>query len=100
MMSLSRQAQTEALSPGLARIINDKRDQAASRQRDLTLKVKALLSEARLFVRGAEIEIRSEDAQACPRRTAARSGRVGKRGATPCQNFNIRAAFAHPTKLP
>ncbi len=58
-----RQAQTEAVSPGGVRIINEKREQATGRLRDLTLKAKVLLTEARLFARGAEIEIRSEDAQ-------------------------------------
>lgn len=58
-----RQAQTEAVSSGRARIINEKREQATSRLRDLTLKAKALLIEARLFARGAELEIRSENAQ-------------------------------------
>ena len=46
------------------RIIREKGEQNAQRSRDLVAKIRKLLAEARLFVRGEEIEIRSEDAEA------------------------------------
>jgi hypothetical protein len=59
-----RQARAVAQRDTIERIIRDKGEQNSSRQRDLTLKARSLLAEARLFVRGEEIEVRSEDPQA------------------------------------
>ncbi len=59
-----RQARSVTQQTSIERIVREKGEQNNSRQRDLTLKARALVSEARLFVRGEEIEVRSEDAQA------------------------------------
>ena len=58
-----RQARSAAQQQTIERIVRDKGEQNASRYRDLTNRAKTLLSEARLFVRGEEIEVRSDDAQ-------------------------------------
>ena len=57
-----RQARSVAQQPSIERIVREKGEQNNSRQRDLTLKARALVCDARLFVRGEEIEVRSEDA--------------------------------------
>jgi hypothetical protein len=59
-----RQARAVAQQPTIERIIREKGEQNSARQRDLTLKARSLVSEARLFVRGEEIDVRSEDPQA------------------------------------
>lgn len=59
-----RQARSVTQQPSIERIVREKGEQNNSRQRDLTLKARALVGAARLFVRGEEIEVRSEDAQA------------------------------------
>lgn len=59
-----RQARAVAQQPTIERIVREKGEQNSSRQRDLTLRAQRLLADARLFVRGEEIEVRSEDAQA------------------------------------
>lgn len=59
-----RQARAVAQQPTIERIIREKGVQNSSRQRDLTLRARSLLADARLFVRGEEIEVRSEDPQA------------------------------------
>ena len=59
-----RQARSVTQQPSIERIVREKGEQNNSRQRDLTLKARALVCDARLFVRGEEIEVRSEDAQA------------------------------------
>ena len=59
-----RQARAVAQQPTIERIVREKGEQNSSRQRDLTLRAQRLLAEARLFVRGEEIEVRSEDPQA------------------------------------
>lgn len=59
-----RQARAVAQRDTIERIIRDKGEQNSSRQRELTVKARSLLADARLFVRGEEIEIRSEDPQA------------------------------------
>ncbi|WP_312608293.1 BREX system P-loop protein BrxC [Agrobacterium pusense] len=56
-----RQAQTSAMREGMDRIISDKRTQNAARYRDLTTKAASLVSDAKLFVRGEELEVRAED---------------------------------------
>lgn len=58
-----RQARAVTQQPSIERIVREKGEQNSSRQRDLTLKARALVGDARLFVRGEEIEVRSEDAQ-------------------------------------
>ncbi|UWU92692.1 BREX system P-loop protein BrxC [Bradyrhizobium sp. CB1015] len=59
-----RQARAVAQQPTIERIIRDKGEQNSNRQRDLALKARALVGDARLFVRGEEIDVRSEDPQA------------------------------------
>lgn len=59
-----RQARTEAMPPARARILAEKGELATFRERDLASRVKSLVADARLYVRGEEIEIRGEDAQA------------------------------------
>ncbi|MFG1346539.1 BREX system P-loop protein BrxC [Xanthobacter autotrophicus DSM 431] len=59
-----RQARAVTQQPAIERIIREKGEQNSGRQRDLTLKARSLVGEARLFVRGEEIEVRSEDPQA------------------------------------
>jgi hypothetical protein len=59
-----RQARAVTQQPAIERIIREKGEQNSSRQRDLTLKARTLVAEGRLFVRGEEIEVRSEDPQA------------------------------------
>ncbi|MER9202955.1 BREX system P-loop protein BrxC [Mesorhizobium sp. M0933] len=59
-----RQARAVTQQPTIERIIREKGEQNGSRQRDLTLRARTLLTDARLFVRGEEIEVRSEDPQA------------------------------------
>jgi len=59
-----RQTRTAAVQPSIERIIRDKGEQNGVRQRELVTKTRTLLGEARLFVRGEEIEVRSDDAQA------------------------------------
>lgn len=59
-----RQARAVTQQPSIERIIRDKGEQNGGRQRDLTLKARLLVGDARLFVRGEEIELRSEDPQA------------------------------------
>lgn len=58
-----RQARAVTQQPAIERIIREKGEQNSSRQRDLTLKARTLVGEARLFVRGEEIDVRSEDPQ-------------------------------------
>ena len=58
-----RQARSATQQPTIERIVRGKGDQNASRYRDLTNRAKALLSEARLFAREEEVEVRSDDAQ-------------------------------------
>jgi hypothetical protein len=59
-----RQTRATAPQPSIDRIIRDKGEKNGALQRDLTNKMRALVGEAKLFVRGEEIEIRSDDAQA------------------------------------
>lgn len=57
------QASSQPHQPILQRIIIEKRDQIGQRERALELHARRLLTEARLFVRGQELEIGGEDAQ-------------------------------------
>ena len=59
-----RQARAVTQQPTIERIVREKGEQNSGRQRDLTLRSQRLLADARLFVRGEEIEVRSEDPQA------------------------------------
>jgi hypothetical protein len=59
-----RQAASQSHQPILQRIIGDKREQISQREHDLERYAKRLLGQARLFVRGQELEIGGEDAQA------------------------------------
>ncbi len=58
-----RQNRSVSDQPTIERIVSDKGQQNATRYRDLTTRLKTLLSEAQLFVRGEEIDIRGDDAQ-------------------------------------
>jgi len=58
-----RQAATQQYQPILQRIIGDKREQIGQRERSLEMQAKRLLSEARLFSRGQELDIGGEDPQ-------------------------------------
>lgn len=58
-----RQNRSVTDQPSVERIISEKGAQNAIRYRDLTGRLKTLISEARLFVRGEEVDIRADDAQ-------------------------------------
>ena len=59
-----RQSRAVTQQPTIERIVREKGEQNSRRQRDLTLKARTLVGDARLFIRGEEIEVRSEDPQA------------------------------------
>lgn len=59
-----RQTRATATQPSVERIIRDKGEQNGTRQRDLITKTRTLIGGAKLFARGAEIEVRTDDAQA------------------------------------
>jgi|TARA_R110002073_G_scaffold29145_5_gene92072 hypothetical protein len=58
-----RQSRTGSPQPGRDRIIAEKGEQNARRIKDLEMRLRRLMSEARLFVRGDELDIGGEDAQ-------------------------------------
>ncbi len=58
-----RQARTGTHQPGRDRIVSEKGEQNSRRYKDLELRLRRLLAEARLFVRGDELEIGGEDPQ-------------------------------------
>jgi hypothetical protein len=58
-----RQARTGSPQPGRDRIVAEKGDQNRRRKKDMELRLRKLLSEARMFVRGDELEIGGEDPQ-------------------------------------
>jgi hypothetical protein len=58
-----RQARGGAAQPGRDRIIAEKGEQNSRRGKDLELRLRKHLAEARVFVRGDEIDIGGEDAQ-------------------------------------
>jgi len=58
-----RQAFAGQEQPGRDRIIAEKRDQNSRREKDLLTRLRSLMSEARLFVRGTELEFGGEDPQ-------------------------------------
>lgn len=59
-----RQASSQQHQPVLQRIIGDKREQIGQRERALEVQAKKLLSDARIFVRGQELEVSIEEPQA------------------------------------
>lgn len=58
-----RQSRTGSPQPGRDRIVAEKGEQNARRAKDLEMRLRKLMSEAHLFVRGDELEIGGEDAQ-------------------------------------
>lgn len=58
-----RQSRSTSMRPTLERIITSKGQQNGANHNELARRIKGLIAEARLFVRGEEIEIRSEDPQ-------------------------------------
>ncbi|SMX49929.1 BREX system P-loop protein BrxC [Maliponia aquimaris] len=58
-----RQSRTGSPQPGRDRIIAEKGEQNGRRAKDLELRLRRLMGEARMFVRGDELEIGSEDPQ-------------------------------------
>lgn len=62
-VKFARQVTSGDAQPGRDRIIAEKRDQNTRREKDLVQRLRSLMAEARLFVRGAELEIGGEDPQ-------------------------------------
>lgn len=58
-----KQARTGSPQPSRERIVSEKGEQNARRYRDLETRARKLISAAKLFVRGEELEIATEDAQ-------------------------------------
>jgi hypothetical protein len=58
-----RQARSGSGQPGRDRIISEKGEQNGRRAKDLELRLRKLMGEAQLFVRGDELEIGGEDPQ-------------------------------------
>ncbi|UIJ87239.1 BREX system P-loop protein BrxC [Rhizobium leguminosarum] len=58
-----RQARTGSPQPGRDRIIQEKGDQNARRAKDLEARLRKLIADARLFVRGDELEIGGDEPQ-------------------------------------
>lgn len=58
-----RQSRTGSPQPGRDRIIAEKGEQNGRRAKDLELRLRRLMGEARLFVRGDELDTGGEDAQ-------------------------------------
>ena len=62
-VKFARQVTSGDAQPGRDRIIAEKRDQNTRREKDLVQRLRSLMADARLFVRGAELEIGGEDPQ-------------------------------------
>lgn len=62
-VKFARQVTSGDAQPGRDRIIAEKRDQNTRREKDLVQRLRGLMADARLFVRGAELEIGGEDPQ-------------------------------------
>lgn len=62
-LKFARQVNSGDAQPGRDRIIAEKRDQNTRREKDLVQRLRGLIADARLFVRGAELEIGGEDPQ-------------------------------------
>ena len=58
-----RQARTGAPQPGRDRIVLEKGEQNARREKDLQLRLRSLIAASRLFVRGDELDLGGEDPQ-------------------------------------
>ena len=58
-----RQARAGSQQPGRDRIVAEKGDQNSRRQKDLELRLRKLMGEARMFVRGDELDIGGEEPQ-------------------------------------
>lgn len=58
-----RQARSGTGQPGKDRIVSEKGEQNGRRAKDLEMRLRILMGEARMFVRGDELEIGGEDAQ-------------------------------------
>jgi hypothetical protein len=58
-----KQARSGSPQPSRERIVSEKGEQNARRYRDLETRARKLISTAKLFVRGEELEIATEDAQ-------------------------------------
>lgn len=62
-VKFARQVTSADAQPGRDRIIAEKRDQNTRREKDLVQRLRSLIADARLFVRGTELEIGGEDPQ-------------------------------------
>lgn len=62
-VKFARQVTSGDAQPGRDRIIAEKRDQNTRREKELVQRLRTLIADARLFVRGAELEIGGEDPQ-------------------------------------
>jgi hypothetical protein len=62
-LKFARQVSSGDAQPGRDRIIAEKRDQNTRREKDLVQRLRGLMADARLFVRGGELEIGGEDPQ-------------------------------------
>lgn len=62
-VKFGRQATTGQGQAGRDRIIAEKRDQNGRREKDLVQRLRGLMTDARMFVRGSELEIAGEDPQ-------------------------------------
>lgn len=62
-VKFARQVTSGDAQPGRDRIIAEKRDQNTRREKDLVQRLRGLMTGARLFVRGAELDIGGEDPQ-------------------------------------
>ena len=58
-----RQARAGSQQPGRDRIVAEKGEQNSRRYKDLELRLRKLMAEARMFVRGDELDIRGEEPQ-------------------------------------
>lgn len=58
-----KQSRSTTQLPAIERIVSEKGSQNGVRQRELAGKAASLIAQAKLFVRGEELDIRSEDAQ-------------------------------------
>jgi len=58
-----RQARSGSPQPGRDRIVSEKGEQNARRAKDLEMRLRKLMGEARLFVRGDELDLGGEEAQ-------------------------------------
>ena len=62
-VKFARQVSSGDSQPGRDRIIAEKRDQNTRREKELLRRLRDLIADARLFVRGTELEIGGEDSQ-------------------------------------